>query len=65
VAIEVKSSARAAETRPKGLHLFAEEWNPKKGLIVSKGPIPEKINPSITILPWQHFCGELWNGDII
>jgi len=65
VAIEIKSSRHAAETRTKGLHLFAEEWRPGKSLVVSRNPFPEKVNPDITVLPWQHFCRALWNGDII
>ncbi len=65
VAIEVKSSEHAAEMRPKGLHLFGEEFKTKKRLIVSRDKLAEKINSHITVLPWQHFCGELWNGDVI
>ncbi len=65
VAIEVKSSTHAAQTRVKGLHLFAEEFKPKKCLIVSRDILPEKINSIITVLPWQYFCKELWNGNII
>jgi hypothetical protein len=51
--------------RPKGLHLFGEEFKLKKGLIVSRDKFPEKISPHITVLPWQHFCRKLWNGDVI
>ena len=65
MAIEVKSSEHVAETRPKGLHLFDEKFKPRRGLIISRDPFPEKIGPQITILPWQQFCRELWNGDII
>lgn len=65
VAIEVKSSEHAAGIRPKGVHLFAEESRPKTCLIVSRNPFPEKISPQLTLLPWQHFCKALWNGDVI
>lgn len=65
VAIEVKSGEHASQMRPKGLHLFGEEFKPKKSIIVSRDKFPEKINPLTTVLPWQHFCGKLWNGDVI
>jgi predicted AAA+ superfamily ATPase len=65
VAIEVKSVEHASGMRLKGLHLFAEEFKPKEGIIVSRAKFPEKINRLTTVLPWQHFCKKLWNGDII
>lgn len=64
VAIEIKSTEHA-DVRPKGLHLFNEEFKCKKSLIVSRDKLPKKVNSSITILPWQHFCEKLWNGDVI
>ena len=64
VAIEIKSTTNAG-SRTKGLHLFLEEFRCNKGLIVSKDPSPRKLNADITILPWQHFCDRLWQGDII
>ena len=65
VAIEVKSSEHAADIRTKGLHLFNEEFKPRKSLIISRDKVPKKINTLTTVLPWQHFCQQLWNGDII
>ncbi len=64
VAIEIKSSEHA-DVREKGLHLFNEEFKCKKSIIVSRDKFPKKINPITSILPWQYFCEELWNGDII
>jgi predicted AAA+ superfamily ATPase len=64
VAIEVKASSGVAD-RTKGLHLFHEENNCRKSLIISKEPRPRKISSQITVLPWQDFCEKLWAGDIL
>jgi len=64
VAIEVKASSSVAD-RTKGLHLFREENNCRKSLIISKEPRPRKISSQITVLPWQDFCEKLWAGDIL
>jgi predicted AAA+ superfamily ATPase len=64
VAIEVKASSSVAD-RTKGLHLFHEENNCRKSLIISKEPLPRKISSQITVLPWQDFCEKLWAGDIL
>ena len=64
VAIEVKASSSVAD-RTKGLHLFHEENNCRKSLIISKEPRPRKISSQITVLPWQDFCEKLWAGYIL
>lgn len=63
-AIEIKSSEMVGD-RPKGLHLFLEEEKCRKAFIVSKEPLPRKLDSNITVLPWQRFCAMLWAGDII
>jgi len=65
VAIEIKSSENAGSIRTKGLHLFQEENKIKKKIIVSRDPIPKKIDSGILVLPWKYFCDQLWDGDII
>jgi len=65
VAIEIKSSENAGSIRTKGLHLFQEENKIKKKIIVSRDPIPRKLDSGIHILPWKTFCDQLWDGDII
>ena len=65
VAIEVKSSENAGNIRTKGLHLFQEENIIKKKIIVSRDPIPRKLDSGTHILPWKVFCDQLWDGDII
>jgi len=64
VAIEIKASSSVAD-RTKGLHLFHEENNCRKSLIISKEPRPRKISSQITVLPWQDFCEKLWAGYIL
>jgi len=65
VAIEIKSSENAGSIRTKGLHLFQEENKIKKKIIVSRDPIPKKLESGTHILPWKYFCDQLWDGDII
>jgi len=65
VAIEVKSSENAGSIRTKGLHLFLEENKSKKKIIVSRDPVPKKLDSGIRIMPWKYFCDELWDGGII
>lgn len=64
VAIEIKST-NTVKVRPKGIHLFCEEFNCKKALIVSRSPMTRKLNSKITLQPWYHFCNMLWDGQII
>jgi len=64
VAIEIKSSMNIGD-RPKGLHLFHDEHNCLKSIVISKEPQPRKISPDIFILPWRDFCERLWEGEII
>ena len=64
VAIEIKSSENVGD-RTKGLHLFHEEHKCRKSFIVSKDPLPRKLNSKISVLPWQIFCEMLWEGEII
>jgi predicted AAA+ superfamily ATPase len=63
VAIEIKASEKAMD-RTKGLHLFQEEQNCKKCYLVTKDPVPRKVNANLTVLPWQVFCKRLWDGEI-
>jgi predicted AAA+ superfamily ATPase len=64
VAIEVKSSSMVNSRHLKGLKSFAEEYKVKKMLVVSTDPYPRQID-EITVLPWQVFLQQLWEGQII
>ena len=64
VAVEVKSSSMVNSRHFKGLKSFAEEYKVKKMLVVSTDPYPRQID-EITVLPWQLFLQQLWEGQII
>jgi len=64
IALEIKSSDNIKD-RPKGIHFFQEEYHCKKRLIISKEPLPRRLNSNITVLPWKIFCEMLWAGQII
>jgi hypothetical protein len=64
VALEIKSYESAGE-KTKGIHLFNEEYSCKKNFIVSRNPVSLKIGTNINVLPWQDFCGMLWDGLIL
>jgi len=64
VLLEIKSS-ETVKDRPKGLHLFQEEYHCKKCFIISREPFPRKLNSNIMVLPWLMFCEMLWEGEII
>ena len=64
VAIEINASEKAGE-RTRGLHLFREENTCRETYVISRDPLPRKLAPNITILPWQIFSQMLWEGEII
>jgi uncharacterized protein len=63
-AIEIKSTENTGD-RTKGIHLFKEEFKCKNAYIVSRDPVPRKISPGLTVIPWKIFCERLWDGEII
>lgn len=65
VALEVKASESANSNHLKGLRAIGEEHPCKKRILISCDPRPRKTDDGIDILPWQIFCGMLWNGEII
>ena len=64
LALEIKASENVGE-RTKGLHLFQQEHRTRKSFIVSREPLPRKVSPYVTVLPWQTFCEMLWAGEAI
>jgi predicted AAA+ superfamily ATPase len=64
-AIEIKSSENTGSIGTKGLHLFEEENKIKQKIIVSRDPVPKKLDSGILVLPWKYFCEQLWDGAII
>lgn len=64
VAIEIKTSKRVHETDTNALKALQSEHVVKKSIIVSFETEPKIIAGNIYCLPWQHFLGQLWSGEI-
>jgi len=64
VAIEIKGTSRVDQRDLRSLTAFAEEYSPKKALVVCNER-EERLHGNIRILPWRHFLENLWEGKII
>lgn len=64
IAIEVKASEMVNAKQIKNLINFAEEYEPKRLIVISNDKFYRKIE-KIEIMPYQYFLEELWNGNII
>jgi len=64
VAIEVKGSSRVEQRDLRPMMAFAEEYAPKKALLVCNER-EERIQGRIRIMPWRRFLEDLWEGKII
>jgi predicted AAA+ superfamily ATPase len=64
VAVEVKSTDMAQLRHFGGLNHFANEYSPKKLILVSNDPYPRQVG-NISVLPWKIFLEELWSNKII
>jgi len=64
VAIEVKGSSRVDSSALKPLKAFAEDYTPRKCIVICNEPVPRR-HGMITILPWKDFCSRLWAGEVI
>ena len=64
VAIEVKGSSRVEQRDLRPMMAFAEEYAPKKSLLVCNER-EERVHGRIRIMPWRRFLEDLWEGRII
>lgn len=64
VAIEVKSTDMVQQRHLSGLKQFADEFHPKKLILVCNDPYPRQIG-NISVMPWKIFLQELWTNQII
>lgn len=64
VALEVKGSKEVQSHHMRGIKAFSEEYKPKKAIVVSLDVRPRKVG-NITIMPWQKFLDDLWDGEIV
>lgn len=69
IAIEVKISDQVHKEDLKGLIAFCEEFPKAKTIVVSQDKRSRKLeindNQFISILPWEVFLNQLWQGEII
>lgn len=65
VALEVKSSERVNNNHVKGLRALADEYNPKRSILISFEKEPKKLSDGIECLHWEHFLRLLWSGEMI
>ncbi len=69
IAIEIKISSSLRDTDTRGLIAFAEQYRPKRAILVntSNKKMKKKIgdHSSLEILPWQAFLEDLWAGNLI
>lgn len=64
VAVEVKGTNNIQTRHLKGLKSFSEEYTVKKLIVVSNDP-RARIIGDVTVLPWEQFLQQLWEGKII
>jgi predicted AAA+ superfamily ATPase len=64
VAIEVKGSSRVEQKDLRPLMAFADEYSPKKALLVCNER-EERVQGRIRIMPWRRFLEDLWEEKII
>ena len=65
LAIECKSAREIRAEDLKGLRALGQEHAVRRRIVVSRVESPRRTEDGIEILPWQHFCRELWEGGLI
>jgi hypothetical protein len=65
VAIEIKSTDRAADHHLRGLRSLLQEHKPAHAVLVSRDPNPRKTADGIQILPWSVFLDRLWGNELL
>jgi len=65
LAVECKAAERVRAQDLKGLRALLEEHRVKHAVVVSREPTPRRTEDGIDILPWRHFCEQLWGGEMI
>lgn len=60
VAVECKSARELRRGDLKGLRALADEHPARRRLVVSRIAEPRTTDDGIELVPWEHFCTELW-----
>lgn len=64
VAVEAKGSPRVDPSELRPLRGFAEEFKPRKALLVCNERA-RRLTGGIHLVPWKEFLADLWDGKII
>jgi predicted AAA+ superfamily ATPase len=64
VAVEVKGLPLVDTAAFRSLRAFAEDNHPRRSILVCNEPAP-RVHEGIEVLPWRHFLGRLWAGQIL
>ncbi|MBI4124856.1 MAG: ATP-binding protein [Deltaproteobacteria bacterium] len=62
--LEFKSSKNIGANHLKGLRALKEEHKVRRAIVVSREESLRKTMDGIEMMPWRHFCRELWAGRI-
>lgn len=65
LAVECKSTREIRAVDLKGLRALGEEHSPRRRIVVSRVESPRRTEDGIEILPWNDFCRDLWQGELI
>lgn len=64
VALEIKGTENVSNRHLKGLKAFSEEYAVQQSIVVSLDAFPRKLG-QISVVPWEQFLEQLWDGKII
>jgi len=64
VALEIKGSGNVDKRDMRGLDAFTETYSPKKSILVCNEK-EKRLHGKISILPWETFLRELWDGKVL
>jgi len=64
VAIEIKGTSRVDKKDMNAMEIFVQAYSPKKSIIVCNEK-EKRVRNKVTILPWEIFLEELWDGKIL
>jgi uncharacterized protein len=62
LALEFKSGRQVRDADFRGLRALLEEHRVRRSIIVARTDERRTTEDGIEILPWRHFCSQLWDG---
>lgn len=64
-ALEFKSSKKVSGDYLKGLRALKEEHRIRRAIVVSREEGQRQTTDGIELMPWHHFCQQLWGNQIV